>query len=95
MAKYYFESSTTGEIFRTPVTIDDFIIQTIIVEAEGYNGGFDIYLVDTQLEKEFYLLSTTTSNLNINMNVQEGQQIKIVTRKVTQLNKILILGKIY
>lgn len=95
MAKYYFESSTTGNIFNTTVFKDDFIIQTIIVEAEGYNGGFDIYLVDTQLEKEFYLLSIATSNLNLNMNVQEGQQIKIVTRKVTKLNKILILGKIY
>lgn len=95
MAKYYFESSTSGEIFNTPVFQDDFIIHNIIVEGEGFSGGFDVYLVDTQLEKEFYLLSIGMSNLDLNINIQEGQQIKIVTRTVTQLNKILILGKIY
>ena len=95
MAKYLFESSTTGEVFYTPIFNDEFVLENALLEVQPTSGGFDLYLEDTQYNLTFPLLTIGTTNLSLNINVQNKQRIKIVTRPTTGLNKILLQGRIY
>lgn len=95
MAKYLFESSKTGEVFYTPVFNGEFVLENVLVEAKPASGGFDLYLEDTQYNLTFPLLTVGMTNLALNVNVQDKQRIKIVTRPTTGLNKILLQGRIY
>lgn len=95
MAKYLFESSTTGEIFYTPIFNDEFVLENVLLEVQPTGGGFDLYLEDTQYNLTFPLLTLGMTNLTLNINVQNKQRIKIVTRPTTGLNKILLQGRIY
>ena len=95
MAKYLFESSTTGEVFYTPVFDDEFVLENVLLEVQPTGGGFDLYLEDTQYNLTFPLLTLGMTNLSLHINVQNKQRIKIVTRPTTGLNKILLQGRIY
>ena len=95
MAKYLFESSTTGEVFYTPTFNGDFVLENALLEVQPSSGGFDLYLEDTQYNLTFPLLTLGMTNLALNINVQNKQRLKIVTRPTTGLNKILLQGRIY
>lgn len=95
MAKYLFESSTTGEVFYTPIFNDEFVLENVLLEVQTIGGGFDLYLEDTQYNLTFPLLTLGMTNLTLNINVQNKQRIKIVTRPTTGLNKILLQGRNY
>lgn len=95
MAKYLFESSTTGEVFYTPIFDDYFVLENALLEVKPTSGGFDLYLEDTQYNLTFPLLTLGVTTLALNINVQNKQRIKIVTRPTTGLNKILLQGRIY
>lgn len=95
MAKYLFESITTGEVFYTPIQNDEFVLENVLLITPVNNGGFDMYLEDTQLNLTFPLLSLSMTNCSLNINIQEKQRLKLVTRTTTGLNKILLQGRIY
>lgn len=92
VVKYIFTSSTTGEEFLTPILKDDLVIENIYVNGQN---GFRLYLVDTVLDVQFYLFSTSMTNYNLNIRLSEGQRLKVVTSTTSTENKILIQGKIY
>ena len=92
VAKYLFTSSTSGEEFLTPIIRDDLVIETIYVSGQN---GFTLYLVDTLLNVQFELFSTSMTNYNLNIILSEGQRLKVVTNTTSTENKILIQGKIY
>lgn len=92
VVKYIFTSSTTGEEFLTPILKDDLVIENIYVNGQN---GFRLYLVDTVLDVQFYLFSTSMTNYNLNIRLSEGQRLKVVTNTTSTENKILIQGKIY
>ena len=95
MAKYLFESSKTGEVFYTPTFNDEFLLENVLLDIKPTGGGFDLYLEDTEYNLTFPLLTLTMTNLALNINVQNNQRLKIVTRPTTGLNKILLQGRIY
>ena len=92
VTKYLFTSSTSGEEFLTPILKDDLVIENIYVSGKN---GFKLYLVDTLLNVQFDLFSTSMTNYDLNIMLAEGQRLKVVTNTTSTENKILIQGKIY
>lgn len=92
VAKYFFTSSTTGEEFLTPILKDDLLVEHIYISGQN---GFKVYLVDTLLNIQFPLFSTSTTLFGISLVLSEGQRLKVVTNTTSTENIILIQGKIY
>ena len=92
VTKYLFTSSTSGEEFLTPILKDDLVIENIYISGQN---GFKLYLVDTLLNVQFDLFSTSMTNYDLNIMLAEGQRLKVVTNTTSTENKILIQGKIY
>lgn len=92
VVKYFFTSSKSGEEFLTPILKDDLVIENIYVSGRN---GFSLYLVDTLLNVQFGLFSTSMTNYDLNIILAEGQRLKVVTNTTSTENKILIQGKIY
>lgn len=92
VAKYFFTSSTSNEEFLTPILKDDLLVEHIYVSGQN---GFKVYLVDTILNIQFPLFSTSTTLFGISLVLSEGQRLKVVTNTTSTENKILIQGKIY
>lgn len=92
VAKYFFTSSTSNEEFLTPILKDDLLVEHIYVSGQN---GFKVYLVDTLLNIQFPLFSTSTTLFGISLVLSEGQRLKVVTNTTSTENKILIQGKIY
>ena len=95
MAKYFFESSKTGEVFYTPTFNGEFVLENVLLDIKPTSGGFDLYLEDTEYNLTFPLLTLGMTSLALNINVQDKQRLKIVTRPTTGLNKILLQGRLY
>ena len=91
-SKYYYETGETGISFLTDKMKSNFCIESIWVD--GING-FDLFLVDEVLNIEIYFLTVGITNFDLNINITEGQRIKVVSKGNTMLEKILIQGKTY
>ena len=90
--KYFFKTDQKDEVFYTDKMASNFCIETIWVEGVD---GFNLYLVDETLGIEMYFLTTVMTNFNLGIKISEGQNIKVVSRGNTQMEKILIQGKAY
>ena len=89
--KYYFESTIPDEVFETDSYSSNAIIESIYVDCSDMKG-FDIFLVDEELNVELGIISTTMTNTGLLIKLSEKQKLRIISKGN---GKILLQGKLF
>ena len=89
--KYYFESTIPNDVFETDSFSSNAIIESIYVDCSDMKG-FDIFLVDEELNVELGIISTTMTNTGLLIKLSEKQKLRIISKGI---GKILLQGKLF